>query len=394
MSYILKELGENIKFYRNKNNLSQENLAIKSKLNRAFLSELERGRVNISILNLANIAQELQVGLKDLLDFKKGEDNPMNNFKIYYDSLIECEWFRDLNPIFATSDSGIIKTRGKNPDCIERLISYDRPDIILLYNNTPVLVIEKTSEVPTGHNVGQRFARLVKAVEEGILTIYYFPYDAMKHGKYAGMCNLNIRLIEACLRIDQIHKTPLLTVNWLTDDYGELITDGTENIVIADVIADFIKSGFNKHCSKVTSQMSEMVREYDRRLKIRPSYGKLPNSVEVYSTKDFCSKYKITNISQTFLQRPFTYVYKMVMTPDKCKRQDPYTGTQFIYDYIACRSGVSVSDKNNNLVLYFPKITQKTWFKKNPNNPNTKSCNWYLTANALMFSDSIYINIL
>lgn len=75
------------------------------------------------------------------------------------------------------------------------------------------------------------------------------------------------------------------------------------------------------------------------------------------------------------------------MTPDKCKRQDPYTGTTFIYDYMLCRNGVNVSDKYSNLVLYFPNLTREIWLNKNPNNLNTKSCNWYLTANLMLFNN-------
>ena len=79
------------------------------------------------------------------------------------------------------------------------------------------------------------------------------------------------------------------------------------------------------------------------------------------------------------------------MTEQNCKRQDPYTGAQFVYDYAYCRSGKSVDQKNRNLILNFPLIKKNIWLKENPNNPNTKSCNWYLTANALMFKDDILI---
>ena len=76
----------------------------------------------------------------------------------------------------------------------------------------------------------------------------------------------------------------------------------------------------------------------------------------------------------------------MIMSEDKCKRQDPYTGTQFIYDYCYCRNGIKVNDKHSNLVLFFPEI-RKVFGRKNPNNINTKSCNWYLTANLLLLKD-------
>lgn len=322
----------------------------------------------------------------------------MSKFTIYCDSLTEGMWFKNLSSYFDSltpDDFEIIGKRGTNPPVIEQLISYDRPDIILLHNNIPVLVIEKTSEVPTGHNVGQRFARLVKGIEEGILTIFFFPFDAMKHGEYAGVCNLNIRLIKASQKMESIHGTPLLAVNWIVDEDYELITDGSEDTRMKEILDDFIKSGFNNDCKEVKEQLNNMKEEYNRRLTINPSYGEFPNSVQKISTEQFLNSIGVQAANTApieFKNRPYTYIYKIGMNPKSCKRQDPYTGTQFIYDYIACRTGIHVSNKENNLVLSFPKLSSDIWFKNNPNNPNTKSCNWYLTANALLFNDSIYYN--
>lgn len=313
-------------------------------------------------------------------------------FTIYYDSLTEATWFQDLSNRLSNASLKLIGERERNPHFIEELIKYDRPDIILTHHEEPVLVLEKTTEVPTGHNVGQRFARLVRAVEHGILTLYYFPYDARKHGKYTSMCNLNIRLIQACLKIESIHKTPLLTINWLTDNSGELITDGTEDRRVAEIVEDFIKTGFNNYCPEVEKQIEDMKNEYNKRLKIRASYGGFPPSVLCYKTQDFLRTNSIKHCDNDFLKRPYTYVYIMDMSVAKCKRQDPYTGTQFIYDYIVCRKGKKPSEKKNNLVLNFPSISQKEWFRNNPNDPKTKSCNWYLTANALLFKDGIFFN--
>ena len=81
-------------------------------------------------------------------------------YTIYSDNLIEADWFKSLNKKFSDSKVALIKSRGNNLPIIEKIISYDRPDIILLKNNKPLLVVEKTREVPTGHNVGQRMARL------------------------------------------------------------------------------------------------------------------------------------------------------------------------------------------------------------------------------------------
>ena len=95
-------------------------------------------------------------------------------YNIYSDNLIEADWFKSLNKKFSDSKVALIKSRGNNLPIIEKIISYDRPDIILLKNNKPLLVVEKTREVPTGHNVGQRMARLVRSVELNIPTIFFF----------------------------------------------------------------------------------------------------------------------------------------------------------------------------------------------------------------------------
>lgn len=315
----------------------------------------------------------------------------MSKLEIYYDSMTEALWFSELNDSFSydLNNYVLIDTRGKNPEYVENVISYDKPDIIVCLNKKPILIIEKTQEVPTGHNVGQRFARLVRGVECEVPTIFYFPFDAKKHGEYAGICNLNIRILKAAENIYKIHKTPLLCVNWPCDESGELFFDGKESIRMIELMNSFVESGYDPNCQLFLKQMDDMKNEYDRRLKIRKSYGDLPPSVKKESTSRYNSRLNNIITDQKFLSRPYTYVYLIEMTPDKCKRQDPYTGTAFIYDYLVCRNGPSVNEKCNNLVLYFPKITKSLWQKNNPNDLKTKSCNWYLTANILQFSDGI-----
>lgn len=310
-------------------------------------------------------------------------------FDIYYDSFTEAIWFSELNSVFDIEKNNytIIGKRGKNSKLVEAIIAYDRPDIILIKNNKPLLVIEITQEVPTGHNVGQRFARLARAVELGIPTIYFFPFDAKKHGEYAGLCNLNIRLLAAAKRLYEIHDTPLLCVNWPIDEYGEIITDGSENDTIKAILESYVDSGFDKNCLGFSQQLRAMDNEYQTRLSNRKSYANLPNSIIKSKTEVLLEDYGLTEVPQSFAQRQYSYVYSMEMKPKSCKRQDPYTGMTLLYDYLCCRTGPSVENKESNLVLSFPEIPVETWKTNNPNNPHTKSCNWYLTANLFLFKD-------
>ena len=94
-------------------------------------------------------------------------------FTIYCDSvdLREGRQIQQISPALANAQVISIKqTITENPPFIQRLLRYDRPDVILVWDKKPVLVIELTSEVPSGHNVGQRWARLVRSMEEGIIT--------------------------------------------------------------------------------------------------------------------------------------------------------------------------------------------------------------------------------
>jgi len=66
----LSVIGLEIKKHRMANNLSQEELSNRSGLDRTYISMLERGKRNFSILNLIKIAKALRVKPKAFLDLK------------------------------------------------------------------------------------------------------------------------------------------------------------------------------------------------------------------------------------------------------------------------------------------------------------------------------------
>jgi hypothetical protein len=71
------------------------------------------------------------------------------------------------------------------------------------------------------------------------------------------------------------------------------------------------------------------------------------------------------------------------MSPRACRREDPYTGMQFVYDYQLCRTGPNPSDKRRNLVIDVPRVSEATWREANPKDPTRKSVLWYVTANGI-----------
>lgn len=313
---------------------------------------------------------------------------------IYADSMVEAVWFRSLSPLLSGAACTKVGPRGGNPKIIDELIRYDRPDIILLIDGQPALVVEKTREVPTGHNVGQRIARLVCAVELGIPIIKFVPFDARKHGDHTAICNLNIRLIKAFQRMTEIHRVPVLAISWPADVHGELVDDGTEDERPRAVVHDYLTRGLDRGCPEIRRQLEIMEREYRERLPRFPSYAKPPPSVSFLDTPALLRELdgKIDPEGHRALAaRERSLVYTIEMTPAHCRREDPYTGMQFIYDYLWCRSGPRPEDKHTNLILRFPLIDRARWAGENPNDPGRKSCNWYLTASGLWFRDGIAV---
>jgi transcriptional regulator with XRE-family HTH domain len=61
-------LGKRIRFYRKLNSFTQEKLAEKSELAPSYLSDVERGRENISLDTIQRIAKALGVRLRDLFE--------------------------------------------------------------------------------------------------------------------------------------------------------------------------------------------------------------------------------------------------------------------------------------------------------------------------------------
>lgn len=67
MPDILKRFGKKVLYYRGKKNFSQEKLAKLSGLHRTYISQIEIGRRNIALKNIAKLAKALGVSPKDLL---------------------------------------------------------------------------------------------------------------------------------------------------------------------------------------------------------------------------------------------------------------------------------------------------------------------------------------
>ena len=67
---FLKKLGRNVARLREEAGLSQTELALRCDKDRQNLNRLEKGRINPSAYYLSEIAAELNLSTKELLDFE------------------------------------------------------------------------------------------------------------------------------------------------------------------------------------------------------------------------------------------------------------------------------------------------------------------------------------
>ena len=65
-------VGKRVKELRNKLGISQEELADIAQLDRTYITSVECGRRNISIVNIEKLAKALGVTLGDFFDFNNG----------------------------------------------------------------------------------------------------------------------------------------------------------------------------------------------------------------------------------------------------------------------------------------------------------------------------------
>ena len=68
---FLKKLGKHIAQTREKAGLSQSELALRCDKDRQSINRLEKGKINPTAFYLLELAKELNLPIKDLLDFNQ-----------------------------------------------------------------------------------------------------------------------------------------------------------------------------------------------------------------------------------------------------------------------------------------------------------------------------------
>jgi hypothetical protein len=309
---------------------------------------------------------------------------------IYYDSLPEAIWFKNLHKRLSDAKMSAFPARNLGIDSIDALLVYDRPDIILVDEKEPILVLERTVEVPSGHNVGQRFARLVAAAQLRIPAVYFGPYAAYKHGGATqGPRYMNLRLFKALKRLAQIEQSAVTVINWPVDDSYEIIQVPTvRDERVSSYLSIFFQLYDKYGLPSILSQIMESPFQYEQEREqetfreksvLRPEqYDSPPDSVLIVpwrSIPDLAAE------APDNLTLDEVVLYKVGMT---YVRSDPYTGMAMLYSYLYCGG---LKNRTRNLVLHFPGISKKTWASAASKGDRKDIRLFRLAADGILFAD-------
>lgn len=70
---LLIEFGLYVRSLRQNKHMNQEELAERCHLDRTYISGIERGKRNVSLVNLQRISKALEIPMSDLMKFQDGD---------------------------------------------------------------------------------------------------------------------------------------------------------------------------------------------------------------------------------------------------------------------------------------------------------------------------------
>jgi hypothetical protein len=307
--------------------------------------------------------------------------------RIYYDAYQEGMWFKKLHPALSAAELHPFPEGRSELEDLGRVLAYDRPDIVLTDETRPILVVERTIEVPSGHNVGQRFARLAAAAQSGVPCVYFGPYAAYKHGgETSGPRFMNLRLFQALDAVMAIEECPVTTIRWPVDAEYEIIQQPRKDDRLREYLTLFFTE-YERNPRRVASailnseferqQEEERQRFVSREVKRSADYDGPPPSLEIGRPRDFglpAAAARTLGEEIVFYRVGMRYI-----------RSDPYTGMAILYAYLYCGG---LRRRLRPLVLWFPYISVSAWQTAARRGGGTKTIRLFrLVSDGILFAD-------
>lgn len=313
----------------------------------------------------------------------------MPDLEVLYDSLQELLWFQSLDVRLASLPGRELTAAPPTNPRLQTALAYDRPDLILTGDGVPILMVERTEEVPSGHNVGQRFARLVAAARAGAVCLYMFPFAARKHGgETAGPRYANMRLFQAMEKVEAVYRTPVLAINWPVDSNYEVLKTPAKDTQVRAIVSCFLTAYLRRAVgdqfvpSEEVAALRRAINEFADTIKRKAVYGAPPPSVRIHSNSEAGRLLSIRTPDLPTTAEVLVYSIGM-----RYIRSDPYVGTAMLYDYLYARE--SQTRRRRAVILHCPNISVANWRSEAQKGPRIKTIRLFVeVADLMVFSDS------
>lgn len=295
----------------------------------------------------------------------------------------------------------------KIPDHIRKILYLDCVDIIVEKDNNPILCIEETKEAGTGHNVTQRFSRIMAALENKVPAIYIQPEGVIVSRRTNRVDTdgntimnskwdpINPFIFAVMERATNLYQIPALFYYYPTDiadfrdnpadaphfeDKGirydsDIIhyagcPDSTDDTIIhmlsaIDEMVGLVERygvvDYKNHLMGnriIQEQRAVMNREF-----VVKSGGANPTdmspatkaiTVPTSYLMNYLSQYENAtySVGELLRQRETSVIYQV----DSTFRGDPYAGNLSAIDCLMCRTGSTYEDRDCNLILAFGEV--------------------------------------
>jgi hypothetical protein len=271
-----------------------------------------------------------------------------------------------------------------NPRLIRDILYLDAPDLVVTSGRPeePIIALEFTQEAGTGHDLFQRFARVVAAAEAGIPFAYVFPERKwVTRGEGGGWDEFNPLILRALLQVARFHNIPVLGFFWPAADHadparGKLLFDRTHSEQVprthpdirplwefVNLTVDFYQA--NRPFSEIALQPFYAEREawMWEHFAARGGHDKQWSPLtqcSVEPTADLSDYVRNhvpnarPNWPQEMASRSSTVIYR---TDSKTFGRDPYAGCLVAVDYLCCRQGPTRDHRHSNLCVHYPKAS-------------------------------------
>lgn len=301
----------------------------------------------------------------------------------------------------------------KIPDHIRKILYLDCADIIIEKDNNPILCIEETKEAGTGHNVTQRFSRIMAALENGVPAVYIQPEGTIisrkvtrtVNGKKVNVLDENGNQIYNCKwdrinpfifaamdRATNLYQIPALYFYYPTDidEYldnpeqspcfnnkgirydSDIVNypgcpDSTDKTIVSmlNYINEIIRLVENYGVVDyknylMGNRLVQEQRDFMNRQFFVKANGVSPRNmspatkaieIPTHYLINYLSQYESNSYSvgELLRQRGNSIIYQV----DSTFRGDPYAGNLSAIDCFLCRTGRTFEDRDKNLVLAF-----------------------------------------